>query len=157
MKKHTGKWYGVMLHHTAGSTSEKIEQIRKAHINNNHWGDIGYHYVIEVDPDNRSSKIVKGRSLSFQGAHAGVDKYNNGYVGVCVPGNYDKNKMPDWLYNQLLGHICHIMKKPEINAYGFLGHKEVKATACPGRYINLDKMRYDLSVKLKKSVRAIKL
>ena len=155
MKRHTGKWYGVMLHHTAGNTNEKIEQIRNYHIYHNKWGDIGYHYVINIDTENKKSNIVKGRSTVYAGAHAGVDKYNNGYIGVCIPGNYDKNKIPEWLYNQLLGHIAHIMKKHD--CYGLLGHKEIHATACPGRYINLDKMRYDLSVKLKKSVKPIKL
>ena len=60
MKRHTGKWYGVMLHHTAGNTNEKIEQIRNYHIYHNKWGDIGYHYVINIDTEsNAPSEPVK--------------------------------------------------------------------------------------------------
>ena len=156
MKAHTGKWVGVMLHHTAGSTSDKEEQIKKIHMAPpKKWGDIGYHFVLETDTKTKTSKIVSGRDLKYAGSHAGVNAYNNGYIGVCVPGNYETGKMPDWLYNQILGHICHIMKK--YSAYGFLGHREVKATACPGKNINLNQIRKDLSAKLGREIKAIKL
>ena len=155
MTKHTGKWYGVMLHHTAGNTKDKIAQIRKAHINNNKWGDIGYHYVLEIDDKGRGH-LKTGRSLFYQGAHSGVDKYNNGYIGLCIPGNYEKDKLSPELYDDLINAICTLEQK-FCTSNGFLGHREVKATACPGKNIDLNQIRQDLTKKLKKSVKPIKL
>ena len=154
MKTHTGKWYGVMLHHTAGTTKDKVEQIRTAHINNNKWGNIGYHYVLEIDTQGRGH-LKKGRDLKYQGAHAGIDRYNNGYIGLCIPGNYETDKVSAPLYSDILGAVCTLMKKN--SAYGFCGHREVKATACPGKNINLNKMRADLTAKLGREIKFIKL
>lgn len=158
MKKHTGKWVGVMLHHTAGNTSETVASIRKTHITKNKWGDIGYHYVLEIKDG--KGYLKTGRSLKYQGAHAGIDKYNNGYIGLCVPGNYETGKMSDTLYSYVIGAICRLYEKMIEEqgscSYGFLGHREVKATACPGKNVNLNKIRNDLTAKLEKTVKANK-
>lgn len=151
MKAHTGKWVGVMLHHTAGNTSETRDSIRKTHITKNKWGDIGYHYVIEIHSG--KTYVKTGRDLKYQGAHAGVDKYNNSYIGVCVVGNYETNRMPESIYNQLIGNICDIMKKKSV--FGFAGHREVKATACPGKNMALNQIRADISKKLGKTIKFI--
>lgn len=159
MKTHKGKWHGVMLHHTAGTQAETVASIRKTHITKNKWGDIGYHYVLEIK--NGKGYLKTGRSLKYQGAHAGIDKYNNGYIGLCIPGNYETGKMPDSIYSDIINAICRLYEKMnEVQgscSYGFLGHREVKATACPGKNINLNKIRNDLSKKLNKTVKAIKL
>ncbi len=153
MTIHTGKWVGVMLHHTAGSIKENVSSIRNYHINVNRWGDIGYHYVLEIKEGR--GYLKKGRSLKYIGAHAGVLKYNSKYIGLCIVGNYSLNSLSKALYEDLLGALCTIMKKN--NCYGFCGHREVKSTQCPGKQIDLNKIREDLSQKLNREIKFIRL
>lgn len=145
MTKHTGKWIGLMVHHSAGSTKDTVESIRYIHKDINKWGDIGYHYVLEIKDG--KGYLKKGRSTSYNGAHAGVDYYNNNYLGLCVPGNYSVNEMPTQIYNDLLSACCTIIQK--FNLTKVKGHREVKATQCPGLKVNLTQLRKDINKKLK--------
>ena len=147
MNTHTGKWVGVMLHHTAGKQSDTVASIRKIHKEVNGWGDIGYHYVLEIKKG--KGYLKKGRDTKYQGAHAGVDYYNNAYIGIVVPGNYCTDKLSDTLYSDLLSALCTLIKKFSLTH--LRGHKEVKSTACPGDNIDLDKLRKDVTAKLKAS------
>lgn len=144
MTRHTGKWIGLMVHHSAGSTKDTVESIRNIHKNSNGWGDIGYHYVLEIK--NGRGYLKKGRDTTYNGAHAGVGYYNNNYLGICVPGNYSKEVMPTQIYNDLLSACCTIIKK--FNLTKVKGHRETKATECPGLKVDLNKLRQDINTKL---------
>lgn len=143
MTKHTGKWIGLMVHHSAGKTTDTVESIRAIHKKQG-WGDIGYHYVLEIK--NGRGYLKKGRDTTYNGAHAGVGYYNNNYLGICVPGNYSKETMPEQLYLDLIGAIAHIIQKFDLSK--LRGHREVKATECPGMKINLDRLRSDVNYRL---------
>ena len=143
MTKHTGKWQGIMLHHTAGAKTDNAASIRKVHKIRG-WGDIGYHFVLEIK-DGRGY-LKQGRNVMYNGAHAGVDYYNKNYLGIVIPGNYSNYPVDSAVYNDLIDAMCHIIKK-----YGLShirGHREVKATQCPGNNINMDKVRADISKKI---------
>src|SRR5262249_47022704 len=51
------------------------------HVNENRWGDIGYHFMID-----RDGTIYEGRSLRYQGAH--VSGHNPGKIGIAFLGDY---------------------------------------------------------------------
>lgn len=145
MKKKTGKWLGICLHHSAGSDTDTVESIRNLHVNANKWDDIGYHYVVETDKDNRGY-LKTGRSDRYAGAHAGVSYYNNNYIGVCIAGNYSKYNLNEEFYWDLINALAHLCKKYTVKK--IIGHREIKATECPGRNIDLAKIRFDIKNKL---------
>ena len=62
----------------------KTETIKDWHVNGNHWKDIGYHYVIELD-----GSIHKGRDESVIGAHCSGQNADS--IGVCYVGGIDKS------------------------------------------------------------------
>ncbi len=62
----------------------KMEAIRDCHVRVNHWSDIGYHYVIELD-----GFIAKGRDEETIGAHC--QGHNLGSIGVCYIGGVAKD------------------------------------------------------------------
>ena len=39
----------IVIHHTASTAKETVEQIHNFHINNNGWAGIGYHFYIRKD------------------------------------------------------------------------------------------------------------
>ncbi len=59
-----------------------VDQIRRMHIQDNHWNDIGYHYVIY-----RDGSIHPGRPLAKEGAH--TKNHNAHSIGICYIGGMD--------------------------------------------------------------------
>jgi N-acetyl-anhydromuramyl-L-alanine amidase AmpD len=70
----------LVVHHSASPLSTTIQDIRKWHMDDNGWDDIGYHYVIHQD-----GSIHAGRPIWLMGAHALGANLNS--IGICVVGN----------------------------------------------------------------------
>lgn len=123
----------IILHHFAGS-GFTVDQIHQMHLNQG-WSGIGYHFYIRQD-----GSIYRGRPEHTIGAHA--KGANADSIGICHEGDYEKERvMPEiqkqasvWLLNDLY------------NRYGKLpvvGHRDVMATACPGKYFPLEEIVVD--------------
>lgn len=71
----------IVIHCTATKDDPKIgvEQIRRDHVENNGWTDIGYHYLVKTD-----GTIQLGRDDKTEGAH--VKGYNSMSVGIAYVG-----------------------------------------------------------------------
>lgn len=149
MKKHTGSYKGIILHHTATKQTLSVDDIRRIHLNKG-WGDVGYHFLFQLGSDGHYY-LKNGRSVLYQGAHCDVGVYNNTHIGVSIIGNFEKDYLTDLQYQDLLSGLCHLLKK--FNLFQLLGHREVKSTACPGAHIDLGKLRSDLSKKLGYSIK----
>lgn len=109
----------------------KVAEIRRWHVEDRGWSDIGYHYIID-----RDGKVADGRPLDRVGAH--VQGHNTGTVGVCLLGGagssatdaFEDNFTPEQdralraLIAQLQAKYPSIMKVS--------GHNQYAAKACPG-------------------------
>ncbi len=72
----------AVIHHTATAKTTSVECIRRYHMEERGWNDIGYHYLIDW-----KGNIFKGRPLSMKGAHALNPKPSrNHYVGIALIG-----------------------------------------------------------------------
>jgi N-acetylmuramoyl-L-alanine amidase len=80
----------LVVHCSATKQNQDIgaSEIRKWHVEDNGWSDIGYHQVIR-----RSGLIELGRPLHVSGAHA--KGFNGQSVGVCLIGGIDANGDPE--------------------------------------------------------------
>lgn len=76
----------IVVHCAATKPSMNIgaDTIRKWHVEERGWKDIGYHYVIR-----RNGNIDQGRSDEVPGAHA--RGYNKTSLGICLVGGMDKD------------------------------------------------------------------
>ncbi len=70
----------VVIHHTATAKTTTVECIRRYHVENKGWRDIGYHFLIRYD-----GKVFTGRPIEMKGAHA---RGRNHYIGIALIG-YD--------------------------------------------------------------------
>jgi N-acetylmuramoyl-L-alanine amidase len=61
--------------------TEKVAEIRRWHIEQRGWRDIGYHWVID-----RDVAVAPGRPETEIGAH--VEGHNAGTIGICLLGGY---------------------------------------------------------------------
>lgn len=129
-----GRTDGILLHHAAGVGS--VESIHNYHKNTKKWAGIGYNFYIRLD-----GSIWEGRGWDKVGAHAGASSgYNGKTIGICFEGNYSElTAMPEAQYAAGVWLIKEAFKR-----YGKIpvwGHREVYATACPGRNFPLDKFK----------------
>lgn len=93
------------------------------------WNGIGYNFVIY-----KNGEVHEGRGLEYIGAHAGINEYNQKYVGICLVGNYEvTTAVPDAQFNSTVELIKYIQGYYS-TAKTILRHSDVKATACPGKY-----------------------
>ena len=71
----------IVIHCAATKASMDIgaSEIKKWHVDDNGWDDIGYHYIIK-----RGGLVEVGRPEAFQGAHA--PSVNSKSVAICLVG-----------------------------------------------------------------------
>ncbi len=73
----------IVIHASATRPRVDIDAstIRRWHMEERGWSDIGYHYVIRLN-----GVIETGRSLTRMGAH--VKGHNRNSIGICLIGGY---------------------------------------------------------------------
>jgi N-acetylmuramoyl-L-alanine amidase len=79
----------IIVHCTATPEGRdvSVDTIRKWHVEDNGWSDIGYHWVVTL-----SGAIEKGRPESRSGAHA--KGFNKNSIGVVYVGGVDSAMKP---------------------------------------------------------------
>lgn len=125
----------ITVHHTGtrfdstdfGQSAQGILSVQRHHQDTNGWADIGYHYMID-----RAGRVWEGRSIQYQGAHAGDSNLNSGNIGVCLLGDFDQQKPSNDQQGGLIRLIGQLRDKYSIPASGVYTHQELKATECPG-------------------------
>ena len=112
------------------STAAKVAEIKRWHVQDNGWSDIGYHYLID-----RDGTVATGRPIERDGAH--VQGHNAGTIGISLFGGHGSAETDAFAENftpdqerALAGLIDKLRAK-----YGNLalsGHNQYAAKACPG-------------------------
>lgn len=74
----------IILHCTATFASQKVTMadIKRWHVAENGWEDVGYHFVID-----QQGNVHQGRDINKQGAHC--KGFNQMSVGICYIGGLD--------------------------------------------------------------------
>ena len=119
----------IVLHHTGNPSDDDLSA---AEIDASHkgqgWTCIGYHYVIRKD-----GTVEQGRPHWTVGAHAyGENKHT---IGIHVCGNFNEAEPTDEQIESLamlLANLCTDYGLT-IDRDHIVGHRELMATACPGR------------------------
>ena len=121
----------IVIHCAATKPNQDIgaAEIRKWHVEDRGWSDIGYHQVIR-----RNGAIELGRPLNVSGAHA--KNFNSRSVGVCLVGGIDVDGNPEDNFTEAqmdslsvtLDYWKRIYPDAEI-----LGHRDLPGVskACP--------------------------
>jgi hypothetical protein len=143
-------WRFIVIHHSA-SRGGSAQAIDRDHVSQNGWDGIGYHFVIGngVDmPLGRIEATFRWRSQTH-GAHAGAQPaqkpYNADGLGICLIGNYDHLPLDPLVERRLVELCAHLIDRVPTLAVGrIIGHRDVpgKATACPGRAVDLERVRF---------------
>lgn len=119
----------MYLHHAATikCTVEQIHSWHKAF----GWPGIGYHYLVCKD-----GSIYRGRPEDTIGAHA--SGHNSYSIGICFEGNFEIEEMPEAQKAAGKELIAYLKGKYKIDKV--LRHKDVNATACPGKHFPFEEI-----------------
>ena len=121
----------VLYHHRDGYGD--IESLHKMHFDKGWWG-IGYHYYIR-----RDGSAYRGRPEEFVGSHAGSkNDYNEHSLGLCFEGRFEQE--PPTAEQIKTGQLLTADIESRHPIKYKKGHKDVTATACPGKNFPIDKM-----------------
>ena len=119
----------IIVHCTATPEGRDVSvgDIRRWHVEDNGWNDIGYHWVIELD-----GSLQEGRKEYLNGAHA--KGHNSDSIGVVYVGGCDKDMKPKDTRTEAqkeeLLCILQDLKGRYPNAE-IIGHCDVSSKACP--------------------------
>jgi N-acetylmuramoyl-L-alanine amidase len=129
---------GIIVHCTATRsdwwagkrTSEKVAEIRRWHVSDRGWRDIGYHYLID-----RDGTVAKGRPLEQTGAH--VAGHNTGTIGIALFGGHGASETDLFNEHFTMAQDRALRKliadlRGQFGALALSGHNQYAAKACPG-------------------------
>lgn len=74
--------------------------------------------------------------------HAPGANYNG--IAICIHGDYDQEKPSRELLLRLIILIRYLQKEYDIPSDHVIGHRDVNATECPGKYLDISTLRYFL-------------
>lgn len=118
-----------------------VETIHAEHVNRkdkngNKWKGIGYHFLIGNGTGMSDGKIEPTFrwKQQMQGAHAGNDEYNQYGIGICLVGNFQDHR-PSTAQLASIKRLVGVLKKEYgLKSSQVVGHRDVKSTACPGKF-----------------------
>lgn len=113
------------------SGADKVAEIKRWHVIDNGWSDIGYHYIID-----RDGKFYRGRSEVMTGAFE--PKVNARAIGICLIGghgssatdSFEKNYTPE--QDATLRKMIASLKDKHPTISKVTGHNDYANKACPG-------------------------
>lgn len=122
----------IILHcaDTKPSMDIGVKEIKRWHIHERGWKDIGYHWVIR-----RDGKVEQGRPESVVGAHC--SGYNTNSIGICLIGGMEENSSKpedNFLpiqYESLVCLINEIRNRYPQYKLPIYGHNDFGNTSCP--------------------------
>ena len=150
----TPRW--IVLHHSLSldrDTSLDWHSIRRWHVENNGWRDIGYHFGVELVQS--QYEILVGRMPNETGAHCIHAGMNRKSIGICAVGDFDTYLPSDLLLNTLQKFVLGLMSVLDIHPENVIGHRDAglldgfdwrrnEYKTCPGKRFPLDEFKLSL-------------
>jgi N-acetyl-anhydromuramyl-L-alanine amidase AmpD len=136
-------WKWIVIHHSAtpGGSMAFFDKEHKA----KGWDGVGYHFVIGNGTESGDGQIEVTQRWPLQkwGAHAKTvdNRFNEHGIGICLVGNFDVERPSPKQMQSLARLVAHLSQTYRISPQNVVGHKDTKATDCPGRFVNMAAIR----------------
>ncbi|XP_067891832.1 peptidoglycan recognition protein 1-like [Heterodontus francisci] len=123
----------AVIHHTDGNRcfnmaacKKQLQNIQHYHMVTRGWCDIGYNFLIGED-----GNIYEGRGWTKMGAH--TRGYNHVSLGISIMGNFTSVAPNSHALNAAQSLIqCSASRGYLSSRYILKGHRQLRATECPG-------------------------
>jgi len=143
------RWEGIIVHHSADDygDAQRFHEVHKKR----GWDGLGYHFVVNNGNNHNGmgdGAVEVGYRWKKQatGAHCRVDPQDNNYwnehtIGICLVGNFEKHRPSEAQWRSLVKLCRFLQGRYPITTEKIIGHRDVKATKCPGKYLQLRDLR----------------
>ena len=136
-------WKWIVIHHSATPTGS-MAYFDKEHRAKG-WDGVGYHFVIGNGTSTGDGQIETTPRWPAQkwGAHAKTvdNRYNEQGIGICLVGNFDIERPSPNQMKSLSRLVSYLMQTYRISPQNVIGHRDTKATDCPGKFVNIASVR----------------
>lgn len=105
----------VIFHHTGTDVDHSIEELKRMHVEERGWLDVGYHFLI------RRHGIQFGRPLEMVGAHC--KGHNKTSIGIALTGRFEFDESQFKMAARLIDSLF-----PGLPLFR---HKDFAPTECP--------------------------
>lgn len=122
--KNRGSTRRAIIHHSA-SGDVTASTIHSWHLGQK-WAGIGYHFVVRAN-----GAVERGRPEYAVGSHSGPAG-NSDSIGIVLTGNFETGKPTAAQLDSLVWLLKNYLF-PRYGTMPVIGHKDVMATACPGK------------------------
>jgi LysM repeat protein len=132
-----GRWRYIVIHHSATDRGNaKILDHYHRHRRKMANG-LAYHFVIGNGRGMRDGEIAIGHRWRAQlkGGHLASDALNDVSIGVCLVGNYEKERPTPAQMRSLYALTGYLLQRTRAPSTAVRTHRQIntKPTACPGR------------------------
>ena len=147
------RWKYIVIHHSAGSYGnipflQKVHRQRQA---KDPIDAIPYHYIIGNGNGLGVGEIASDwrQTYGVWGAHVSANNPDKNFrgIGICLIGNYERNKIPAKQYQVLVSLTKQLMKTYRISVDNVMGHGHIKGEAakCPGKHFPMKNFKRDIA------------
>ncbi|MBI5214049.1 MAG: N-acetylmuramoyl-L-alanine amidase [Nitrospirae bacterium] len=141
------KWKYIIIHHSATDDGDSLD-FNKLHKRKG-WKGVGYDFVIDNGTRGKQDGQIETspRWIKQQdGAHCNASGMNFKGIGICLVGNFSKEKVSEKQMESLVYLVNILRKHYKISEDYIMGHGQVRGakTECPGKYFPWDEFRKKL-------------
>lgn len=130
------RWKHIIVHHSGTPTgSGKIFDYYHRHVRHMENG-LAYHFVIGNGSDSPDGgiEIAERWRRQIHGGHVKTEWYNQNSIGICLVGNFEKQRLTRKQSACLIELIDYLKNDKCIGKPKLLLHREIEKTLCPGKY-----------------------
>lgn len=138
------RWQYIVIHHSATDQGNSL-RFNAAHLRKG-WESVGYHFIIDngtCGKDEGQIEMTPRWIKQKNGAHCKTNGMNEKGIGICLVGNFSKDKVSS-LQMEALVYLVNLLKDfYKISSKNIIGHNHVPRsnTECPGVYFPWDEFR----------------
>ncbi len=144
------RWRYIVIHHTA-SDFGNLEYYTQLHQKERGWNNIAYHFVINNGTFNtvpgqiEESELWKERRIGFSTKNWLINYFG---IAIVIVGNLENHPPNPQQYEALINLLIQLIQKYKIVPERIMGHREIQNTKCPGKYLNMAKLRLEVRNRL---------
>ena len=110
--------------------ASKLLRLQKHAQRNKPWGDIPYHFYIDLN-----GVVGEGRSLKYSGdTNTGYNPANR--IHIVLEGDFNTEKPGKKQLKSLQSLVKQLRTQFSLSVSKTYGHNDRAPTSCPGRYLN---------------------
>ena len=143
----TSKWQYIIIHHSATNEGDAwfINRLHKRR----GWEGIGYDFIIDngtLGKEDGAIEVSPRWLKQENGAHCRASDMNCKGIGICLVGNFSKERVSKKQLDSLV-YLTNLLKKYyKIPVSHIMGHGQVPEakTECPGKFFPWEEFKNEL-------------